>query len=330
MFRYPWLFSLFIPLIIHGIHLFRNKKGYSFPSLKTRLRGKASWRRLFWWVPEFWTLVTFGVIIFLLAGPERPVTPEENQSQGLAMAIVLDRSGSMGVTLENPSDVTRFDAVKGVLKDFLSRRTGDGIALLSFALYPETHTPLTNNPEIIQGFLSLIPLAVSESESGTAMGDALVLAAARLKEGRSEGAKTPGVVLLLTDGRQNAGKSTPEEGAKILASLGIKLYAIGLGGKGYYEQSGPFGPVLTGQVVDLDVPGLRAISRLTGGDFFQADDPGQLDQLLKKLETGELARLQSLVITPKTLNLEIGLWILSLLLLSSPLIKFFILKRGID
>lgn len=327
MFEHPWVFALLLPLAGGVFFLFPRRKGLPVPSLKTWGKAPGGWRTRFWWLAEgLWALILL-VFIFLLAGPLTALPPQERPFRGLNLAVVLDRSGSMGARLDPEKPGTRFEGVKAVVSDFLSRRPGDAITLISFARFPETHTPLTASMDIIRGFLDLIPLALEEGESGTALGDALMLAGARLTGGADRQDSSRGAVILLTDGRNNAGTVLPEEGAKFLASRGLRLYAIGLGGTGYFVQDGLFGPSLAGQTVDLDKEGLMRVARLTGGNYFQADSPRELEELLKKLEEEELADLSLEHQESKKLHLAPGLWVLLFLLVLAPGVRWLLLRR---
>lgn len=327
MFRYPWVFLLFLPLVAWAWALIRNPERTVVPSM-TVWRGMShTWRTRLRRLPEVLWIFLMGTTLYLVAGPERFPFPDDLQTRGLNIALVLDRSGSMGVRLDPQKAQTRLDAVKSVLGEFLRRRENDGIALISFAGYAETHSPLTGNSRIIQDFLELIPLAADGPEAGTAIGDALMLAGIRLEEGRGQ-EKVPGVVLLLTDGRNNAGTVTPEEGAAYLAARGHRLFALGLGGTGYVMQEGIFGTAAAAQTVDLDVPGLQSIARLASGDYFQADTPGELDRLLKELEKGQLAQINLHREPEGILDLAPGLWLLVFLMAVAPAVRWFILRRS--
>lgn len=336
MFRYPWLFFAVLPGLILLIWRLRRLQTYPAPGGDSWKTKAGTLRARFWWVPDFYDLLVLLVLVFLLAGPESPVSPEEVSGQGLSIAVVLDRSGSMGAYIkENNREETRFDGVKRVLRDFFRRRQDDAITLLSFARRPATHTPLTSNAEVLSGFLDLIPLVQPKlgspfdppdpdaSETGTNMGDALVLAAARLNNGRTSSEAPPGVIILLTDGRSNVGDSTPEEAARIAASLGIRIYSVGLGGVGFFKSGNLAG---VGQV-DLDVKTLKAIAQITGGEYFQADTSGDLEDLFRTLESQALAPLRQIKNPPRTLNLTPGLIIFGIMIFGRSWFRYGFWRR---
>lgn len=336
MFRHPWFFLVLIPGLTVYLWRFFRLGTYPAPggdSWKTR---KGRFRARFWWIPDALDGLILLVLVFLLAGPESPVSPKEVSGQGLTIAVALDRSGSMGAMIkEKNGEESRFDGVKRVLRNFFRRRQEDLITLISFARYPATHTPLTSNTEVLNSFLDLIPLAVpklgspfdppdpDKSETGTNMGDAIVLAAGRLNNGRTSPDAPPGVIILLTDGRSNVGDSTVEEGARVAASLGIRIYSIGLGGLGFFK-SGALGEA--GQV-DLDVKTLKSIAQTTGGEYFQAENSDDLEALFQTLEASALAPLRQMKNPPRALNLLPGLGILGLLLLVRPWFRYGFWRR---
>lgn len=337
MFRFPWLLAALPVLLGTAWWLLRRPPRRRVSSLRAwqgpesgpeAPQAHGTWRERFWWGPELAAWLGVAAFGWALAGPQVPPGTEDQEGRGLALAVVLDRSGSMSVQLDIPGNPSRFEGTKAVLTRFLRRRPQDLMTLIAFARYPETLTPLTQNPEILIDFLDSIPLAFDELEGGTAIGDALVTAGLRLRDGLSGQPGQPGVVLLLTDGNNNAGVSSPEEGARLLKDTGFRLYAIGLGGTGTFQRSGPLGAALMGQSVVLDAPRLTAIAESTGGAYFQADDPTQLETLLGALETGDLAALSQSSQRPRSLDLTGPLLLLLALLAGGPALGAGLWRRA--
>ncbi len=292
--------------------------------LKRLAEAGKSWRVRLWWLPEAALTLFFCLGALLLAGPERDLSPPGGSQDGLAVTIAMDRSGSMGVTVSyQGEETTRLDAVKAVTRDFLSRREEDRFALITFARYPETNSPLTGNKEIIDSFLDLIQTPTTADEDGTAIGDALVLASARLTQ---NGAKR-GVVILLTDGQNNRGAKSPEEGAAIAHEAGITVYCIALGGAGYVVQDTAFGKVRQKVDADVDEGTLETIAAKTGGAYYRADGVGDLKAFYDDIAARETERLQKDRPNASELNLELGLWVLIALLGLSLITRYTLLRR---
>jgi Ca-activated chloride channel family protein len=205
--------------------------------------------------------------------------------------------------------------------DFLKKRDKDAFALLSFARYPETHTPLTTNHEVLQDFLKLIDIPQNQDEDGTAIGDALVLAVARLKD-LKEGQK--GIVILLTDGKNNQGTKTPDEAAKIAADSGVTVYTVALGGQGIVVQDGQ----MMGVPVDIDEESLASIAKITGGKYFRADSIADLSSFYESIAQRETGKIDREKPRETELRLQGGLIALFVLLLVSIAVRHPILRRG--
>ncbi len=324
--RQPLLLLLMLPALAWFVYGFFKRKRVRFsPSQRLSALG-FSWRSKLWFLPELFLLAFFLVFAVLVAGPQTDLGPESSQEDGLSIVIVLDRSGSMGamVPYEN-QEISRLEGVKEVTRDFLKSRKQDQIALLSFARYPETHAPLTSKHQIIADFLTFISLPSTESEDGTAIGDALVLAAARVSRNSPQKGR---VVILLTDGQHNAGDKTPNEAATLVAGQKATLYTIGLGGSGFVVQNTPQGPQQIGMPVVLDEKQLTAIAEATGGRYFRADNIAALAGLYNAIAGQETAKLNQDQERQSELNLNWGIWLLVLFLLVQMFSRYYVLKRG--
>jgi len=230
------------------------------------------------------------LIIIALARPQAGIEKIEETSRGVAIEMVVDRSGSMGAEMEfDGRAMTRLEVVKQVFAEFVTGNTrdlhgrpSDLIGMITFARYADTVCPLTLAHGALSGFLDTIHLVPQESpENRTAVGDAVALAAARLKTAEETLARqTKGdvkayqikskIVILLTDGQNNIGRHTPEEAAALAKQWGIKIYTIGVGGDDVVKVQTLFGPrmVRTGEGVDQKT--LAGLAESTGGVFRMA------------------------------------------------------------
>lgn len=217
------------------------------------------------------------LLVIAAARPQWLGEPVQLPVAGRDLMLAVDVSGSM----ENPDyvlegrPVNRLEVVKSVAGRFIARRSGDRIGLILFGSRAYLQTPLTQDKTTVRALLeeSVIGLAGRE----TALGDAIGLAIKRLREREGDNR----VLILLTDGTNTAGALEPREAARLAAQVGIRLYTIGIGGKGAGRR-GPFG--LSRRASDLDSETLKAIAEATGGRYFHALDTDQLEAVYDELD----------------------------------------------
>ncbi len=224
-------------------------------------------------------LLRSGALILLglaLSAPVGRVRETPAGGEGVNLIIALDASGSMNAldaTLEGRR-VTRLDLAKRVVSDFVAAREGDRIGLVVFGEHAFTQCPLTVDRRLVLDAISRVQVGLAGD--ATSLGEAIGLAVRRLQiPGAPPDARN--VVLLLTDGRHNAGSLAPETAAEIARDAGIRIHAAGIGTTGSvpFAGSGPGEPVRF-ERVDLDDETLRAVARRTGGEFYHARRPEDL------------------------------------------------------
>jgi Ca-activated chloride channel homolog len=305
-FASPWMFLLLalIPPLVY-LRLRQRRAAVRFSSTQEFYRTGASLRQQLLAVPAIFRIVALLLLVIALARPQFGVEHVVDVSEGIAIEMVVDRSTSMGEQMSYQGEtLTRLDVVKRVFRDFvmgdkkeLAGRPNDLIGMVSFARYADTVCPLTLSHDTLTDFLDTVDLARDRSEDGTAIGDGVALAAARLHTAEETLARQSGgerrynirskVIILLTDGRNNAGTHSVEEAAALAAEWGIKIYAVGVGGRGLSTFETIFGNFnLSGPAVDQRSLGLLA--KKTGGAFRMAEDAeslravyGEIDQLEK-------------------------------------------------
>lgn len=224
-------------------------------------------------------LAGLACLVVAWAGPRSPETGQDEPRSGVGVMMVLDRSGSMGSPVGIFDDHSRLDLVKDAFSRFVDRRPHDLIGLIAFARYPETLAPLSAAPDTLKEYLDAIDLA-QDDEDGTAIGDALALAVARLKAAGPE--LKSRVVVLLTDGLSNAGAVAPMEAARQAAAAGVRIYAIGFGAQGYRANAD-----------DSDPNTLAAMAKLSGGQFYGADSAQGLERVCAQIDALEKAPLKA-------------------------------------
>ena len=226
----------------------------------------------------------------------RPVwigAPVSMPTNGRDILLAVDISGSMEQEdmRINGREVNRLIAVKAVVGDFVVKREGDRLGLILFGEKAYLQTPLTFDRKTMQTLLNEAQIGFAGS-NGTAIGDAVGLAVKRLQD-RPENHR---VVILLTDGSNNAGELDPMEAADLARRAKVKIYTVGIGAES--QQSwGLFGSQVTNPSADLDESALQGIADATGGQFFRARDPEELAAIYRVLN-----RLEPLEQTAETIR----------------------------
>lgn len=200
-------------------------------------------------------------------------------TNGRDILLAVDISGSMerdDMQL-NGQQVNRLIAVKSVVGDFVIERQGDRLGLILFGEKAYLQTPLTFDRLTMQSLLEEAQIGFA-GNNGTAIGDAIGLAVKRLQE-RPEHHR---VVILLTDGANNAGELEPLKAADLAQRAKVKIYTIGIGAE-VQETWGLFGKRVTNPSADLDEATLTSIAQMTGGQFFRARDPEELKAIYAEL-----------------------------------------------
>jgi Ca-activated chloride channel family protein len=234
--------------------------------------------------------IILGIFIVALAQPRLSKSTTEVKASGIDIVCALDLSGSM-ISEDFVVDghrVNRVNMAKSVLKDFIDRRPNDRIGLVVFAKRAFIATPLTLDHDYLQEDLARLQIGTINSDA-TAIGDALATALNRL---RTVKAKSK-IIILATDGQNNAGKIDPLMAADAAAALGVKIYTIGIGEQG----SAPMPVFMNGQKVgyqnvpvDVDEATLKKIAEKTGGKYYRADNAEKFQQIygeINKLEKTE-------------------------------------------
>lgn len=228
------------------------------------------------WLPA--ALRTLGVacLVVALARPQITRTDVEVESNGLDILLVIDTSGSMGnedMAVKMGHNASRLAVARAVAKEFVDHRPYDRIGVVAFGEEAFTQVPLTLDHETVQDMLGMLDIGVAGAQ-GTAVGTAIAVSAKRMKELTAPSK----VVILLTDGRSNAGTISPMQAAEAAAALKIKVYTIGVGADGHGLFSGLFG----GEGPDDKT--LTAIAEKTGARYFRATDASALAKVYETID----------------------------------------------
>jgi Ca-activated chloride channel homolog len=225
-------------------------------------------------------ILAMGILIMALARPQSTDSWSETETQGIDIALCMDVSGSMRAMDFNPN---RLEAAKDVAIEFINGRTTDRIAVVVFAGESFTLCPLTSDRSVAVNQVNSIDFGLIED--GTAIGSGLATGVNRLKESKAESK----VIILLTDGVNNAGTIGPVTAAEIARDFGIRVYAIGVGtlGRAPYPVQGPFGQQIQQVEVKIDEDVLQNIAEITGGKYFRATDNQKLRDIYSEIDQME-------------------------------------------
>ena len=331
-FQFPWAFLL-LPVIALIVWLaWRGKAtgALKFSAIENARNSGRSWRARMRFLPLAVRVLALVLLTIGLARPQEGREEVRDVSQGIAIEMVIDRSGSMGQELIYEGlKLNRLEAVKRIFKEFilgngkeLEGRPNDLIGMVTFARYADTACPLTLSHGALDRFIENVHLVVRKNEDGTAIGDGLALAAARLKtveeqlkaSARKPGSasfKSPGapegetgekgydikskIIILLTDGQNNIGKRSPLEAARLAREWGIKVYAIGIGGReSFVTVQTPLGDYKVPGGPGVDEPTLEAIAAETGGAYWMAESGAKLRDIYREIDQLERTEIESI------------------------------------
>ena len=290
-FQNPWLllFLLALPLLA-----FQVRRDYQstvhFPSLATLKTLRPSRVDFYAGLPVIIRFLTIALLIIALARPQEGHKSTEILSVGVDIMLALDTSGSMRALdfIEEEKRITRLTVVKGVVSKFIENRPTDRIGMVVFGEQAYTQCPLTLDQGILQSFLS--KLEIGMAGDSTAIGSAIGIAVKRLKDLDSASK----VIILLTDGRNNAGTLAPLQAAQTAKTFGIKIHTIGVGtkGKAPFLVNSIFGQRYVYQEVDIDETTLTEISKITGGQYFRATDLESLKNIYEQINEMEKSEVK--------------------------------------
>lgn len=242
-------------------------------------------------LPVILRSTTFAAWVVAAAGPRLGGGRAELHSEGISIVLAVDVSSSM--LAQDFAPANRIDVAKQTAIDFVRRRPDDRIGLVAFAAQALTLVPVTAEQEILEQALADLHVG-TVSQDGTAIGTAIGTAASRLRRapGKSK------VIVLLTDGVNNAGQLDPRTAAEAATAFGIRIYTIGVGTQG--EAPMPTGQGLEGMryqmvPVDLDEHLLSEIATMTGGRYFRATDSESLRNIFAEIDRLEKTAVTSVV-----------------------------------
>jgi Ca-activated chloride channel family protein len=269
-----------------------------FSSLRFLHDTKASLRQRLQPLPTVLRLAALVLLIVALARPQSGSSSTSIDSEGIDIIMVLDISGSMlavDMTSERRGatrqDVSRLEVAKQAAREFIEGRVSDRIGLVIFAGQAVTQCPPTLDYAVLLDFLHNVQ--VGQIEDGTAIGTALVTAVNRLRESEAKSR----VIILLTDGANNAGTVDPITAAKVAKAMDVKIHTIGAGREenARFPVETFFGRQYVRQFSPIDEETLKKIAAIGEGRYFRATSPEKLTQIYAEIGEMEKTRIETKV-----------------------------------
>ena len=287
------LVLLLLPLVLGGLWYLRRRHrqgAFVFPSLKL-LAPVLTWKTKFSFIPFCLRLLAIVLICMALAGPRKVLEQSKVVTEGIDIVLALDCSGSMAAEdfKINGRRWNRFEIVKTAVSEFIEQRKSDQLALVAFSGRAYTVCPLTTDHRWLLENLQRMRLGLIED--GTAVGSGIATSLVRLKNSKAKSR----IIVILTDGVNNTGSIEPVAAARMAASLGVKIYTIGVGAKGMapFPVQDMFGRVFYQNVQsDLDEDTLKKIAEITHGQYFRATDTESLREIYKVIDRLETSKIE--------------------------------------
>lgn len=290
-----WFWALLVIPVIIGLQLWRyfrhREPTLTFSSVDDLQDLPGNWRSYGPWITLTLQVAAIVLVIIALARPQLENSHIERSAKGIDIMLALDISSSMKAEDLKPS---RFKAAKMVASDFIDKRISDRIGLVIFARQAFTVCPPTLDYSLLKKLLNGVKMGVVED--GTAIGMGIATAVNRIKDSKAKSK----VIILLTDGQNNAGEIDPVTAADLAATYNIKIYTIGVGTRGMapYPIDDPvFGKRYQNIKVDIDEGMLKKIAKITGGEYFRATDTQSLKTIYDKIDKMEKTKIDQVIYT---------------------------------
>ncbi len=288
MFRFAYPIVLFLLMAVAAgmVFAFWRRPAAITYSMTSRMVGMAGTRsRILVRLPMVLRGCILALLVLTAARPQLYNVSRDVRSPGVDIMLCLDTSGSMEALDFKLGDepVTRLTAVKKVVSDFIKKRETDRIGLVVFGDEAFTQSPLTIDKGLLLGLVEKMEIGMAGDR--TAIGSAVAIGGKRLKDLKAKSK----ILIVLTDGRSNAGEISPLAAAEAVRAMGVKIYTIGVGGKGPapFRVKTPFGTRLVHQQVDLDEETLKKVAETGEGKYFRAADSRELSKIYDMIDRAE-------------------------------------------
>lgn len=286
-----WLLTLIPIFLAFRIWIFLSHKNtsFTFSSSVNLSHLPGNYRSyLIWLTPIFYSIAA-GFMIFALARPQIENITIEQEAEGIDIIISIDISSSM---LAEDIKPNRLIAAKNVASDFITQRSTDRIGINVFARESFTVVPPTLDHNLVQSMLETVDIGMTRD--GTAIGMGIASSINRLRDSEAESR----VIILLTDGMNNAGEVDPITAGEMAATMGIRVYTMGIGSRGSapYPIDDPiFGRRYQNVEVNIDEDMLIQIANRTGGQYWRATDLDELIEIYREIDQLEQTKIEEII-----------------------------------
>jgi len=290
-FDYPWVLAGIPALLLLWFGIGRKwrsrRPAWLFPLTSSGHFWPSGGRAKWLWLPVFLRLLALSLMLVALARPRGFIGTSEETREVVDIKIAIDISLSM---LAQDFKPDRLEAAKELAAEFIQNRRGDRLGLVIFAGEAFTQCPLTGDQ--VRLLRSLNQIKTGMLQDGTAIGEGLLNAVARLQQGEA----VSKVVILLTDGVNNMGNVSPLDAAEAARAMGVRVYTIGVGTRGKARAPvslDPFGNLVYGAVeVTIDEELLEKIAFITEGKYYRAVNEDALRRIFAEIDELEKTRVQ--------------------------------------
>ena len=324
-FEYPrllWLLVIPVLLVLHYIYI---EKAGRRPHM--RVSTAVPWKKhgrsfmtFFRHVPFLLRTFALVMVVLVIARPRSSEEFSKVDTEGIDIVMAMDVSTSM---LARDLTPDRINASKDIAIEFISQRPSDRMGIVVFAGESFTQCPLTTDRATLINLMKEVQTDLIED--GTAIGNGLATAVARLKDSDAKSR----VVILLTDGVNNSGEVSPQTAAEIAKTYGVRVYTIGVGKEGMapYPVMTPWGVQVQNMKVEIDEKLLKEVAESTGGRYFRATDNTKLAEIYSEINKMEKAKttVDSFPVYEELFG-SFAVWALLALLLEL-FINWFVIRR---
>ena len=319
---YLYLLLLLIPLI--GWYIYKLSKSQASMQVSSsevfQLPEARSWKIYLRHVPFLLRMVLIALLIVVLARPQSTNSWQNSSTEGIDIMLAMDISSSM---LAQDLKPNRLEAAKDVAASFINGRQNDNIGLVVFAAESFTQCPLTTDHTVLLNLFKDIQPGIIQD--GTSIGLGLANAVSRIKDSQAKSK----VIILLTDGVNNAGEIAPVTASEIAKTFGVRVYTIGGGtqGEAPYPFQTAFGIQYQNVPVEIDEPTLKQIAATTGGQYFRATDNASLKAIYEEIDQMEKTKISVQEFSKKQEEYMQWALLVLLLLLVEVLLKNTLLRN---
>lgn len=289
--EYFWLL-LVIPVFLGYMiwkHFSKKHASFQFSNTDDLKNLPGNYRTKLVWLTPLLYAGAFGLLVTALARPQLQNTTIEERAEGIDIMLSIDISTSMRAEDLKPN---RLLAAKEIAADFIRARTRDRVGIAVFARESFTVVPPTVDHTLAIELLETVDMGMVRD--GTAIGVGIATAINRLRNSSAESR----VIILLTDGMNNAGEIDPITAGELAATYGIRIYTLGVGSRGTapYPIDDPiFGRRYQNVSVDIDEEMLQEIAGMTGGNYYRATTTTELSDIYQEIDELETTEIEEII-----------------------------------